>query len=155
MNEHLTISAAAGFIDAEWDSGTVMADGTDLSGQTPSNVIDESFSITADYNRPLTNGWNLLASMQFSHQGEGESMPPWDPITNDDYSVLNLQIGIQNGPWELMVNVDNVTDEEYYTDLENFPNFGLDGLAGFGPATIVIGTHGHPRIVSASVSYSF
>ena len=155
VNEHLTISAAAGFIDAEWDSGTVMADGTDLSGQTPSNVIDDSFSITADYNRPLANGWNLLASMQFSHQGEGESMPPWDPITNDDYSVLNLQIGIQNGPWELMVNVDNVTDEEYYTDLENFPNFGLDGLAGFGPATIVIGTHGHPRIVSASVSYSF
>ena len=155
VNEHLTISAAAGFIDAEWDSGTVMADGTDLSGQTPSNVIDESFSITADYYRPLANGWNLLASMQFSHQGEGESMPPWDPITNDDYSVLNLQVGIQNGPWELMVNVDNVTDEEYYTDLENFPNFGLDGLAGFGPATIVIGTHGHPRIVSASVSYSF
>ncbi len=77
-------------------------------------------------------------------------MPPFDPITNEAYSVLNLQAGFQKGSWELMLNVDNATDEKYYTDLENFPNFGVDG-----PPTIVIGTHGHPRIVSASLSYSF
>ena len=82
-------------------------------------------------------------------------MPPFDPITNEAYSVLNLQAGFQKGPWEFMFTVDNVTDEDYYTDLENFPNFGLDGLSGEGPATIVIGTFGHPRIVSASLTYSF
>ena len=155
INEYLTITAAAGFIDAEWDAGTVMPDGTDLSGRTPSNVIDDGFSITADLNRPISDDLTFLASMQFRHQGEGESMPPFDPITNEAYSVLNLQAGFQKGPWELMLNVDNVTDEEYYTDLENFPNFGLDGLSGEGPATIVIGTFGHPRIVSASLTYSF
>ena len=155
INEYLTVTAAAGFIDAEWDAGTVMPDGTDLSGRTPSNVIDDGFSITADLNRPISDDLTFLASLQFSHQGQGESMPPFDPITNEAYSVLNLQAGFQKGPWELMLNVDNVTDEEYYTDLENFPNFGLDGLSGEGPATIVIGTFGHPRIVSASLTYSF
>ena len=155
INEYLTVTAAAGFIDAEWDTGTVMPDGTDLSGRTPSNVIDDGFSITADLNRPISDDLTFLASLQFSHQGQGESMPPFDPITNEPYSVLNLQAGFQKGPWELMLNVDNVTDEEYYTDLENFPNFGLDGLSGEGPATIVIGTFGHPRIVSASLTYSF
>ena len=155
INEYLTVTAAAGFIDAEWDTGTVMPDGTDLSGRTPSNVIDDGFSITADLNRPISDDLTFLASLQFSHQGQGESMPPFDPITNEAYSVLNLQAGFQKGPWELMLNVDNVTDEEYYTDLENFPNFGLDGLSGEGPATIVIGTFGHPRIVSASLTYSF
>ena len=150
INEYLTVTASAGFIDAEWDAGTVMPDGTDLSGRTPSNVIDDGFSITADLNRPISDDLTFLASLQFSHQGQGESMPPFDPITNEAYSVLNLQAGFQKGSWELMLNVDNATDEKYYTDLENFPNFGVDG-----PPTIVIGTHGHPRIVSASLSYSF
>ena len=42
------------------------------------------------------------------------------------------------------------------TDLEPFDNLSFAGLTGAGePARIAIGTLGHPRLVSASVSYSF
>ena len=43
-----------------------------------------------------------------------------------------------------MLNVDNLFDEEYYTDVEPFPNLTYEGLIGVGPSEIMIGTHGHP-----------
>ena len=54
-----------------------------------------------------------------------------------------------------MLNLDNAFDERYYTDVEPFPNLGLDGLTGTGPAEIMIGTHGHPRLFTASATYRF
>jgi len=77
-------------------------------------------------------------------------------LTNDSFEVVDLQVGIQSDKWELMLNIDNVGDEEYYTDFEPFDNFSFAGLTGNGePARIAIGTLGHPRLVTASVTYSF
>ena len=98
---------------------------------------------------------NLVADIQLSYQGEGKSMPPWDSINNPDYTVINIQAGIIRGPWEFMLNLDNATDENYYTDLENFPNYGFGSPDIETHPTIVIGTHGHPRIFSASLTYNF
>ena len=113
--------------------------------------------LAANYARPLSNGADLTFDIQWSHQGQGESMPPANPITNPSYAVVNLQFGYSNGPWDFVISVDNLFDEDYYTDLENFPNFGLDSpdFGGTGPATIVIGTFGQPKIASASLTYNF
>ena len=154
FNESHSISLAGGMIDAEWDNNTVAND-TDLSGLTPANVIENSFSINYSYDKLLANDMNLIADIQLSHQGEGKSMPPWDSINNPDYTVINIQAGIIRGPWEFMLNLDNATDEEYYTDLENFPNFGFGSPDIETHPTIVIGTYGHPRILSASLTYNF
>jgi outer membrane receptor protein involved in Fe transport len=54
-----------------------------------------------------------------------------------------------------MFNVDNLFDEEYYTDVEPFPNLTYEGLIGVGPSEIMIGTHGHPRLFTASATYRF
>ena len=51
------------------------------------------------------------------------------------------------------MSVKRDINEEYYTDLENFPNF-VQGIVDDAPG-IIIGTHGHPRIFSASLSYNF
>ena len=51
--------------------------------------------------------------------------------------------------------MENLFDEEYYVDLQPFPNLGLDGLTGEGPPNIIIGTWGQPRLVTGSVSYHF
>ena len=104
---------------------------------------------------PLTIGFNLVADLQISYNGEMEGGAPGGSITNPSYTVADLQIGMTSANWEFMVNVDNITDEEYYTDLQPFPNLGFDGLTGEGPDGIIIGTHGHPRLVTASVTYSF
>ena len=128
----------------------------DLSGKDTSNVVTESWNLSANYARLLSSGFELIADLQISHRGEQDGGAPWDVLTNDSFEVIDLQVGVQSDRWELMLNVDNLTDEEYYTDLEPFDNFSFSGLTGGGePARIAIGTLGHPRIVSASVSYSF
>ncbi len=151
--DNLTLSLAAGWLDAEWDDGTVMPDGTDLSGLVPSNVIDNGYTLAASYYLPAPSGADVFIDLQWNHNGQGMSMPPWDAIKNPSSNVVNLQIGLVQGPWEFMLNMDNLTDEEYYTDLENFPNF-VQGIVDDVPG-IIIGTHGHPRIFSASLSYNF
>ena len=154
-SEFLQISGSLGLIDATWDGGTKVGD-VDLSGKDTSNVVTESWNLSANYSRPLSNGFELIADLQISHRGEQDGGAPWDVLTNDSFEVMDLQVGMQNDRWELMLNVDNLTDEEYYTDLEPFDNFSFNGLTDGGePARIAIGTLGHPRIVTASVSYSF
>ena len=154
-SEFLQISGSLGLIDATWDGGTKVGD-VDLSGKDTSNVVTESWNLSANYSRPLSNGFELIADLQISHRGEQDGGAPWDVLTNDSFEVMDLQVGMQNDRWELMLNVDNLTDEEYYTDLEPFDNYSFNGLTGGGePARIAIGTLGHPRIVTASVSYSF
>ena len=154
-HEYLLLTAAAGYIDAEWDNGTINPDGVDLSGDEPPNIVGTSVSFTSSFNMPLTIGFNLVADFQISYNGEMEGGAPGGSITNPSYTVADIQIGMTSANWEFMVNVDNVTDEEYYTDLQPFPNLGIDGLTGEGPEGIIIGTHGHPRLVTASVTYSF
>jgi len=154
VNQYLLLTAAYGHIDAEWDDGTVLSDGSaDLSGETPPNIIDHSASVTASFSMPLVASFDFVTDLQLSYNGEMQGGKPWDNVTNPDYTVVNLQVGLVSEQWELMLNVENLTDEEYYTDLEPFPNFGIDGLTGTGPANIIIGTHGHPRLVTASVTY--
>ena len=106
VNDNLQVSLAGGWLDAEWEDPTVLADGTVLSGKTPSNVIDNSMLLAANYARPLSNGADLTFDIQYSRQGKGESMPPANPITNPSYAVVNLQFGYSNGPWDFVISVD-------------------------------------------------
>ena len=50
-----------------------------------------------------------------------------------------------------MLNVKNLFDEEYYMDVQHFPNYYLLD----GGDSIVIGTLGQPRLVTLSFSYFF
>ena len=154
-SEFLYLSGSIGLIDATWDDG-IMAGDIDLSGKDTSNVVTESWNLSAHYSRPLNNSIEFIADLQVSHRGEQDGGAPWDVLTNDSFQVIDFQVGVQNDHWELLLNIDNLTNEEYYTDLEPFDNFSFNGLTGGGePARIAIGTLGHPRIVTASVSYSF
>jgi iron complex outermembrane receptor protein len=155
VTEYLTLVGAVGFIDAEFDSGTVLIDGTDISGNEPPNIITPSAALSANYRRPAMGSFDFVFNGQVSYNGETRGGAPWNNVTNPEYTVVNLQTGFVNEQWEIMLNVENLFDEEYYVDLQPFPNFGIDGLTGEGPPSIVIGTWGQPQLVTASVSYSF
>ncbi len=145
------LSAAAGWVDAEWRNGTIVL-GEDLGGQTPPNVQDFSWTLAADYERPIGRGdMKLLGGVQVAHSGEFEGLQAWDPVTNPDYTVINAQLGIGTEQWELMMHVKNLTDEGYYLDVQRFPNFYLLD----GDENIIIGTLGQPRIFSVSFNYRF
>lgn len=156
--EYLTLAAAFGTLEAEWDNGTIIS-GVDVSGQTPSGSIDNGVALAANYARPLDNGMEFVADFQYNRRGPSMSMPPQNAIDNPSYYTLNLTTGIRSGNWEFMIHGENLTDENYYTDLENWVNLGaggaLDGVNNMTDPFYIIGTHGHPRMLSASLTYNF
>ena len=46
--ENLLLSGAIGFLDAEWDDGTVIG-GVDMGGTTPSGAVDDGMALAANY----------------------------------------------------------------------------------------------------------
>ncbi len=156
VTEHLTLMAALGVIDAEWNDGTLVDFGessVDLSGTDVPNTNDSSWLLSALYNAPLpaAGGLRLVAGVQVSHSGSLVGLQAWDTVKNPSYTVANAQVGLQGERWEVIVQVENFTDEEYYTDVQRFPNLhALDG-----GENINIGTMGQPRLVSASLNYRF
>ena len=149
VNDFLSISFSAGTVDAEWKNGS--AAGVDLSGSTPPVVPESGINFTADYLKPANNGRNLAASFQLSKTGSYEGLQAWDPVTNPSYTLVNAQIGQTSEDWEVMLNVKNLFDEDYYMDVQHFPNYYLLD----GGDSIVIGTLGQPRLVTLSFNYFF
>ncbi|MEE3165577.1 MAG: TonB-dependent receptor plug domain-containing protein, partial [Pseudomonadota bacterium] len=91
--EFLTLAAAFGTLDAEWDSGT-MVSGVDVGGTTPSGSIDNGIALAANYAKPLDNGMEFVADFQFNRRGSSTSMPPHNAIDNPSYDTINLTTGI-------------------------------------------------------------
>ena len=149
VSDFLNISFSAGTVDAEWKNGS--AAGVDLSGSTPPVVPSSGINFTADYLKPTNNGNNLAASFQLSKTGSYEGLQAWDPVTNPSYTLVNAQIGQTSEDWEVMLNVKNLFDEDYYMDVQHFPNYYLLD----GGDSIVIGTLGQPRLVTLSFNYFF
>ena len=149
VSDELTLSAALGLVNAEWESG-VEAEGVDLGGRTPPVVPDLSWNLGVDYRRPM-GGLDFIAGVQVSHNGEYEGLQAWNPVTNPAFTLVNAQVGFAKEGWELMLNVENLTDEAYYTDVQHFPNYYLLD----GGDNIVIGTLGQPQLLTASFSYFF
>ena len=150
LTDALRVSLAAGWVNAEWKDGAGAA-GVDLSGKTPPVVPDFNVNASADYRRPIQNGTDLIAGVQLSHTGSYEGLQAWNPVTNPAYTLVNAQLGVGGENWQLMGHVKNLLDEEYYSDVQHFPNFHLLD----GGDNIVIGTLGQPRLLSLSLSYFF
>ena len=151
--DNLMLSMAAGWVNSEFSDGTILADGTDLSGNTPSGTIDNSFLIAADYANTLSNGTDFTFGVQWSYTGQGIGMPVVGALKNPSYEVVNIQAGFTNGPWDFMLTLDNALGEDYYTDMEVFPNLSND-QATIGD-TFIIGTYGVQKLFQASLTYNF
>ena len=59
--ENLSLAAAFGTLNAEWDAGTII-NGVDMSGRTPSGSIDNGASLEINYEKPLNNGLEFMRS---------------------------------------------------------------------------------------------
>ena len=150
VNDNLNLSLSGGWIDAEWKPGA-SAGGVDLSGTTPPVVPDFGANLALDYQTPISNQRDFIAGMQISHNGEYEGLQAWDPVTNPSYLIVNAQMGVVGDNWELMFSMKNLLDEDYYMDVQHFPNYHLLD----GGDSVVLGTLGQPRLFTVSYSYSF
>ena len=163
LSENWTAAVGFGYIDSEWDSGVISpVTGADLSGETPPNTIDWSATASIDYSRELDSGLTVSGRLQLRYKGEaatnaqffdapGDDFPSWD---NPEFTVVDIGAGVAWESWEFRVHVENLFDEDYYIDAQEFPNFAGSALAG-APGAIIIGSLEQPRRAVASVHYSF
>ena len=109
----MTISAAVGYADAEiTDDGGVagVAVGDKVQG-----VPDWTGTLSAQYIWPAFGDWEGLLRGDANYYGESfsannESVGASARL-RDSWSALNLRGGIVNEKWDLLLFVDNVTDE--------------------------------------------
>lgn len=147
--DYFSFMLSAGVVDAEWKSGTIV-DGSDLSGSEPLNAPDTNFSATAMFDRPVGDDLDFWARVQFSSTGD-QTVSLDRQFVNPSYDFVNFGAGLRGERWELAVDVENVFDEEYYTDLSPFPDF--DPFSPLGQ--FLLSTRGQPRWVTARVTVSF
>ncbi len=163
LHEDLTLSAGFGHIDAEWDSGTVSpVTGTDISGMTPPNITDWSATAALDYDRQLNSDTRLFGRLQLRYKSAATTDAQFKDAPDDDFpfwenpsfTIVDLGVGLEWSNWEFGIHVENLFDEDYYIDVQEFPNFGGAALPG-APGLIIIGTLEQPRRVVGSVQYRF
>ncbi len=166
MHENWTVSAGFGYVDAEWVSGTQFVTPSDylseLSGRRPPNTVKWSATAALDYDQQLNDDMRLFGRLQLRYKGNastnaqlwdspGDDFPFWK---NPDFTVVDLGAGVEWNNWEFGIHVENLFDEEYYIDVQEFPNFAGSAVPG-APGYIIIGTLEQPRRVVGSVSYNF
>ena len=163
LNDNWTLSAGAGWVSAEWDSGTTSpVTGAGLSGDTPPNTADFSGALALDFDMDLGSDRGVFGRLQIRHRDDsstnaqwfdapGDDFPFWD---NPSYTVVDLNVGYEMNNWSFDLMFENLTDEKYYIDVQEFPNFAGSARAGT-PGLIVIGTAEQRRRTIFSVSYAF
>ena len=163
LSDEWTLSLGVGFVDAEWDSGTTSPITlVDISGQTPPNTADFSGVAALDYSRAMGENRRVFGRLQVRNKSDastdavfkdapGDDFPFWD---NPSFTVVDLNAGYEMNNWTFDLYVENVFDEEYYIDVQEFPNFGGAARPG-SPGLIIIGTLEQPRRIVLSARYGF
>lgn len=163
LNEDWTMSLGGGWIDAEWDNGTVSPiNGADISGERPPNIADLSLTAALDYQHSFASGLLFTARAQVRYKSDastnalffdtpGDDFPAWE---NPAFTVMDVGASVGKDAWEVRLHVENLFDEAYYIDAQEFPNFGGSATPG-APGAIIIGTLEQPRRAVLSASYSF
>jgi iron complex outermembrane receptor protein len=163
INENWGLSFGVGYVDAEWKNGTTSTtNGADLSGQTPPNIADWSSSVALDYSNMLSNGGEIYGRVGAKYKAAsstnsqffdvpGDTIPQFE---NPEFITVDLSLGYSTSAWSFDLSVENILDEEYYIDVQEFPNFAGSALAGPGEG-IIIGSLEQPRRLVASISFNF
>tara|TARA_Y100000739_G_C20544952_1_gene435439 strand:- start:28 stop:1236 length:1209 start_codon:yes stop_codon:yes gene_type:complete len=147
VSESITLSAALGVINAEFDSYTDnVLRGSDL-GQSAAgyefggNDINFVPEYTANLAAYIELPWNLYSNIEI--QGIGDYwLDEANTAEQDAYALLNARIGYKRNNWELFVYARNLTDE-------NYSNNALD-LGGF-----IVEIPGWERTVGAGFTAKF
>ncbi len=170
-----TLSAEYGYLDAEWKSGTSSPfTGGSISGRTPLNAADWSASYALDWNHEFDADLRGFGRFQVRQKGPAatnaqflntfgagvaagsrvDDFPSWD---NDRFTVADLNVGVQWKNFEVGLVFENVFDEEYYIDVQEFANFAGGLVKPPTPAqdAIIIGTLEQPRRLRGYVQYRF
>jgi len=158
VNEYLTLSGNAGWVDAEFQEGAsvinVHTGISDVSGNYPPWICEYSYSASAQFDKPIWAGKTLHARVDWLGKG-----PFWfnmeNTAKNPGYDVINARVQLDfNDRWSVAVSAQNLFDEDYYTDGSIWPGDAIPGTPApdYDP---VIATLAQPRKVLFELSARF
>jgi iron complex outermembrane recepter protein len=154
VNETLTLSAALGLVNAEFDRYTdsvlrgrygPLAAGYEFSGKDINFVPEYTANLAAHISLP----WNL--HMLWEVQGIGDHwLDEKNTAEQDAYALVNGRISYKRDNWELFVYARNLADEGYSNNALDLRYGDPSSLQGS-----VVRIPGRPRTVGVGLSASF
>ncbi|MEO1862896.1 MAG: TonB-dependent receptor [Verrucomicrobiia bacterium] len=158
-SETITLSAAVGLVNAEFDSYTdnvlrgvlgPMAAGYEFGGNDINFVPEYTANLAAHIQLP----WNL--SMQWEVQGIGTYwLDEANTAEQDAYALVNGRISYKRDNWELFAYWRNLTDEGYSNNALDLRYTDYSNPAAPRPAGMILHIPGWPRTFGVGLSASF
>ena len=158
-SETITLSAAVGLVNAEFDSYTdnvlrgvlgPMAAGYEFGGNDINFVPEYTANLAAHIQLP----WNL--SMQWEVQGIGTYwLDEANTAEQDAYALVNGRISYKRDNWELFAYWRNLTDEGYSNNALDLRYTDYSNPAAPRPAGMILHIPGWPRTVGVGLTASF
>ncbi|MEC7812928.1 MAG: TonB-dependent receptor [Verrucomicrobiota bacterium] len=159
VSEILTLSAAVGLVNAEFDSYTdnvlrgvlgPMAAGYEFGGNDINFVPEYTANLAAHISLP----WNL--SMLWEVQGIGDYwLDEANTAEQDAYALVNGRISYKRDNWELFVYARNLADEGYSNNALDLRYTDFSNPAAPRPAGMILHIPGWPRTFGAGLRASF
>ncbi len=127
LSNHLNASAVVGYVRTRYDEFSP-SPGVSLAGTSFGTAPVWSLSTALDYHRPLTNGGELSAHIDYVNRTAPATVPPGSPGFVGDYGLANGWVGYEpgHGNWQVRLWVKNIADV-------NLPAVNKLWGAGLGP----------------------
>ena len=132
VGENFTFSGALGFMDTEFSSFENAPQG-DVSGQELPNAPDTTASFAGQYDFEGGNytgfvrieaNYRSEIFSRFSDIPPAGSPDPDLPLISPSATIINLRAGLNWENHSLVLNVNNLNDEEYYSGVDSFSHSG-------------------------------
>ena len=159
VSDTVTLSAALGLVNAEFDSYTDSvlrsvlgphAAGYEYGGNDINFVPEYTANLAAHIQLP----WNLYTNWEV--QGIGDYwLDEANTAEQDAYALVNARIGYKRDNWELFVYARNLTDEDYSNNALDLRYTDYSNPAAPRPAGMILHIPGWERTIGAGLSASF
>lgn len=123
VSEHLLVNFNVGYLDAKFNDFVAFIDGENhvLDGQTIPNSPEWTMSANAEYDFNYSAEWAGYVRLEWTYRDAIKpnttsliySGFPWDVPS---YNYLNLRVGAEYKGLRLVAYVNNLLDDQYYTN---------------------------------------
>ena len=159
VSDTVTLSAALGLVNAEFDSYTdnvlrsvlgPNAAGYEFGGNDINFVPEYTANLGANVELP----WNLYTNWEV--QGIGEYwLDEANTAEQEAYALVNARLGYKRDNWEVFVYARNLTDEDYSNNALDLRYMDYSNPAAPRPSGMILHIPGWERTIGAGLTASF
>ena len=131
IGENLLVNFSAGYLDAKFEEFVALIDGQNvvLDGRTIPNAPKWTFAADAEYGFDINAAWRGYVRGEWNYRDEivattsamVQSGFPWEVPS---YDFFNLRVGFERDDLSIVAYVENLFDENYFTNAYEKANTG-------------------------------